>query len=106
MSKDTTLPDALEALAKSQLLTVDVLRQTLATNREMASTLGRIHDQNGEILTQLEAMGARTLKVERKQADSESSIRALQDARIDHDRRLTAAEKAIEELQDAQSAAE
>jgi len=84
---DTALSDAIAALAKSQLLTVDVLRQTQATTEAMARTLGRICDQNAEILKQVEASNSR-------HADSERSIRVVRSELEDVKRRFAPIEEA------------
>ncbi len=84
---DSALSDAIAALAKSQLLTVDVLRQTQATTEAMARTLGRICDQNAEILKQVEQSNAR-------HSDSERNIRVVQSQMSDVIRRLKPIEEA------------
>lgn len=90
---EAALSDAIAALAKSQLLTVDVLRQTQATTEAMARTLGRICDQNAEILKQVEQSNAR-------HSDSERNIRVVQSQVSDVIRRL----KPIEEAHQAATA--
>ena len=78
---DKALTDAIAALARSQLLTVDVLRQTQATTQIMAERLGRICDQNAEIIKQMDAFGMR-------QNDSERKLRAVESSVADVQRRL------------------
>lgn len=90
------MSDAIAALAKSQLLTLDVLRQTQATTQVMAERLGQICDQNGEILKQLDAFGSR-------QNDSERKLRVVQSDLADVKRRIAPLEKAHAEA--AKSAA-
>lgn len=80
---DKALADAIEALARSQLLTVDVLRATQSTTQVMAERLGQICDQNGEILAQLEAFGGR-------QNESERAIKVVQ-SELNHVRQRVAA---------------
>jgi septal ring factor EnvC (AmiA/AmiB activator) len=85
---EAALADAIAALAKSQLLTVDVLRQTQATTEAMARTLGRICDQNAEILKQVEQSNNR-------HADSERNIRVVKTELEDVKRRLAPIEATL-----------
>jgi hypothetical protein len=75
------LSDAIAALAKSQLLTVDVLRQTQATTQHIASTLGRICDQQQEILTRMDRMAG-------DQRESQRNLRVVKDQMTDVIKRL------------------
>lgn len=84
---DKALSDSIAALAKSQLLTVDVLRQTQSTTQVMAEKLGRICDQNEEILHQLEAFGGR-------QNESERRIEVVRSELADVQKRLAPIERA------------
>jgi hypothetical protein len=92
MPEDRALSDAIAALAKSQLLTVDVLRQTQSSTIAMAeslrsavATLGQICDQNAEILRQVETSNARW---ESKHRDSERNMRVVQSQMKDVQARL------------------
>ena len=92
MPDDRALSDAIAALAKSQLLTVDVLRQTQSSTIAMAeslraavATLGQICDQNAEILRQVEQSNNRW---ESKHRDSERAMRVVQNQMKDVEARL------------------
>ena len=59
------LAHAIEALAKSNMGIGDWARQTLATNQEQCVILGKIHDQQGEILAEMNIMNGRHVESER-----------------------------------------
>ena len=89
---DKAVSDAIAALAKSQLLVVDVLRQTQSTTQVMAERLGQICDQNAEILHRLDGFNTR-------QNDSERNIRVLRLELADVQKRLTPIEASFHSAQ-------
>lgn len=91
---EKAISDAIAALAKSQLLTVDVLRQTQSTTLVMAESLGKICDQNAEILSQLERFGKR-------QNESERELRVVRSEVADVKARLEPIEQAYQAAQRA-----
>jgi len=87
---DIAITDALLALAKGQLLTVEELRETRSITRGIFERLGQICDQNAEIIEQMGQL----------RRDSERSLRVVKTELADVVARL----KPIEEAYRAQRA--
>lgn len=88
MADDRAISDAIVALAESQLRTVDVLRQTYSATMEMTAfmraaveSLGRISDQQQEIIRQIEISNGR-------HGESERNMRVVQSTMKDVVERL------------------